>query len=273
MKPEYSAEFRFYEELNDFLPPGRRKRSLAYHFSGHPGIKDPIEVFGVPHTEVELIIVNGQSVGFDYQLQAGDRVAVYPVFESLDISPLLRLRAKALRHPRFVLDVNLGKLAKRMRLLGFDSLYRNDYSDAEVANIALDEQRIVLTRDRRLLYSKQISHGYWVRAVNVNCQVDEVLRRFDLYGSVQPFARCLVCNGVLTSVAKADILDRLEPKTRLYYQKFYRCNDCQKIYWEGSHLEDMRRRYTSFLAPQTGIQDISHSQASSSRREKYPYEP
>lgn len=243
MKPEYTAEFRFYEELNDFLPPEQRKRTIPYRFSGHPGIKDPIEAFGVPHPEVELIVVNGQSVGFAYQLQAGDRVAVYPIFESLDISPLIKLREKPLRNPRFVLDVNLGKLAKRMRMLGFDSLYRNDYQDAELVNIAVDEQRIVLTRDRRLLHAKKISHGYWVRAVDVESQVDEVLRRFDLYGSIQLFARCLVCNGVLAPVAKADILDRLEPNTLLYYEVFLQCADCRRIYWEGSHIENMRRRY------------------------------
>ncbi|MGZ8955871.1 MAG: Mut7-C RNAse domain-containing protein [Methylovulum sp.] len=250
MKTDYAAEFRFYAELNDFLPLGQRKRTVHYRFSGHPGIKDPIEVFGVPHTEVEVIIVNGQSVGFDYQLQDGDRAAVYPVFKSLDISPLLKLREKPLHHSRFILDVNLGKLAKRMRLLGFDCLYRNDYLDAEVVNIAVNEQRIVLTRDRRLLYAKQINHGYWVRAVDVGRQIDEVLYRFDLYGSIHPFARCLVCNGVLTPVAKADILALLEPKTRLYYEIFHRCSNCQRIYWEGSHVEDMRERFAGFLAPQ-----------------------
>jgi len=248
MKPEYTAEFRFYALLNDFLPPAQRKRTMHYRFSGHPGIKDPIEVFGIPHTEVELIIVNGQSVGFDYQLQAGDRVAVYPVFKSLDINPLVRLREKPLRDPRFILDVNLGKLAKRMRLLGFDSLYHNDYNDAEIVNFAVNEQRMVLTRDRRLLYIKQIIHGYWVRAVDVESQTDEVLRRFDLYSSIHLFLRCLVCNGMLAPVAKTDILNRLEPKTRLYYEVFHRCDDCQRIYWEGSHMEDMRQRFASFLA-------------------------
>ncbi len=249
MKPDYIAEFRFYEELNDFLPPEQRKRTNFYRFNGHPGIKDPIEVFGVPHTEVELIVVNGQSVGFGYQLQAGDRVAVYPVFKTLDISSLVRLREKLLRNPCFILDVNLGKLAKHMRLLGFDSLYRNDYSDAEIANLALSERRIVLTRDRRLLYSKQIDYGYWVRAVDVNVQIDEVLLRFDLYGSIHPFARCLVCNGVLALVAKADIWERLEPKTRLYYQEFHQCADCQRIYWQGSHMENMLQRLTGLAYP------------------------
>ncbi len=257
MKTEYTAEFRFYEELNDFLPPEQHKRAIQYRFSGHPGIKDPIEVFGVPHTEVELIIVNGQSVGFDYQLQADDRVAIYPVFESLDISPLLKLREKPLRNPRFILDVNLGKLAKRMRLLGFDSLYRNDYRDEEVVKIAVNEQRIILTRDRRLLYVKQINHGYWVRAVDAESQVDEVLRRFDLHGSIHPFVRCLVCNGMLAPVAKADILDCLEPKTRLYYEVFHQCADCRRIYWEGSHMQDMRQRFASYLATQKKSRDVS----------------
>jgi len=246
MKPEYLAEFRFYAELNDFLPPVQRKRTIQYRFSGHPGIKDPIEVFGVPHTEVELIIVNAESVGFNYQLQTGDRVAVYPVFKSLDTPPLLRLREKIAPKPRFVLDVNLGKLAKFMRLLGFDSLYRNDFKDKEVVNIAVTEHRIVLTRDRRLLFAKNISYGYWVRAVNVESQVVEVLRRFDLHSSIHAFVRCLVCNGELVPVAKADILDRLEPKTRLYYELFHHCVDCRRIYWEGSHMEGMRRHLADY---------------------------
>ena len=248
MKPEYTAEFRFYAELNDFLLAGQRKQTLPYHFSGHPGIKDPIEVFGVPHTEVALIIVNGQAVGFNYQLQTGDRVAVYPTFKNLDISSVSKLREKILCKPRFIMDVNLGKLAKRMRLLGFDCLYRNDYKDVEVANISVSEQRVVLTRDRRLLYAKQISHGYWVRSVEVDIQVAEVLHRFDLYDSIQPFARCLICNGVLKSVAKADVLARLEPKTKLYYEDFYQCSECQRVYWKGSHIDNMRQRYGVFLA-------------------------
>lgn len=247
MESEHTAEFRFYQELNDFLPPEQRQRTLSLRFRGHPGIKDPIEAFGVPHTEVELIVVAGRSVGFDYRLQPGDRVAVYPPFASIDVSPLLKLR-EPWRHPRFVLDVNLGKLAKRLRLLGFDSLYRNDYRDAEVADIAAGDQRIVLTRDRRLLHAKRIRHGYWVRAVAVDSQVEEVLRRFDLYRAIRPFARCLVCNGELAPVAKQDILDCLQPKTRLYYEEFHRCRECRRIYWAGSHVDDMRQRHAGFWA-------------------------
>lgn len=240
-----AAEFRFYEELNDFLKPLQRKRALRYRFSGHPGIKDPIEAFGVPHTEVELIVVNGESVGFDYRLQPGDRVAVYPVFESFDVSPLLRLRDAPLRRTAFVLDVNLGKLARRLRMLGFDALYDNAYHDSQVADIAAREHRIVLTRDRRLLFARRINHGYWVRAVDPDRQVAEVLERFDLHGSIRPFARCMACNGVVEPVDKAAVWDRLEPKTRLYYDRFYRCAGCGRVYWAGTHVDDMRQRYLS----------------------------
>ncbi|MGY6276564.1 Mut7-C RNAse domain-containing protein [Methylomonas sp. MgM2] len=247
MPTGFTAEFRFYGALNDFLPPKRRQRALAYAFNNHPGIKDPIEAFGVPHTEVDLIVVNGEIVGFDYQLQAADRVAVFPVFHRLDVSPVLCLRDPLMTVPRFVLDVNLGKLVKRLRMLGFDCLYRNDYHDAEIADIAAHDQRIVLTRDRRLLFAKRISYGYWVRAVHVALQVEEVVRRFDLQRTIRPFKRCLVCNGLLAPAAKADVLDQLEPKTRLYYELFYRCADCGRVYWEGTHIEDMRQRFEALL--------------------------
>jgi len=158
-----------------------------------------------------------------------------------------------LAEPRFVLDVNLGKLAKLLRMLGFDCLYRNDYHDPEIADIAAIEQRVVLTRDRRLLFAKRIEHGYWVRSVEVERQVDEVLLRYALHGKIKPFARCLRCNGALAPVAKADVLDRLEPKTKRYYQTFYRCGDCWQIYWQGSHIDHMLRRFPTLLSANDGI--------------------
>ncbi len=244
----YAAEFRFYEELNDFLPPEKRKQTIAYRFDGHPGIKDPIEALGVPHPEVDLIVVNGRSVGFDYQLQPGDRVAVYPVFESLDIAPIVKLREKPLRRIAFVMDVNLGRLARKLRLLGFDALFSNAYRDDEIVAIAAAEKRIVLTRDRRLLHAKAVTHGYWVRSVLVARQVEEVLRRFDLAGQVKPFSRCADCNGEIERVAKEAVLDRLEPKTKKYYDTFFRCPACGKIYWEGSHIGQIRARFQGLVA-------------------------
>ena len=242
------AHFRFYEELNDFLPIDMQKRDVAYSFRGNPGIKDPIEALGVPHTEIELIVVNGQSVGFGYQLQHNDRVSVYPMFESLDITPVVRLREKPLRRTAFVLDVNLGKLARLLRLCGFDVKYRNDYRDRDVVDIGVDEQRIILTRDRRLLHHKTITHGYWLRSLCPDDQLKEVLQRFDLSRQVRPFHRCIECNGTIESVDKAAVLELLEPLTKKHYQDFYRCVDCGKVYWKGSHYDHMVSRLSRLFS-------------------------
>jgi len=242
-----SAEFRFYEELNDFLPEARRKQTVPYRFNGAPAIKDPIEALGVPHTEVELIIVNGESAGFGYKLQNKDRVAVYPVFESLDISPLIKLRDKPMRKTAFVADVNLGKLARLLRLFGCDTLFANNLVDKQIAEIAESEKRIILTRDRRLLYAKKITHGYWVRSVVPVVQLAEVIQRFDLANMLKPFYRCSRCNGLIENVEKQDVLQRLQPKTRLYYETFYRCRECGQIYWQGSHIDKIKARFTEYF--------------------------
>ena len=244
---EHAAEFRFYEELNDFLKPDRRRQTVPYRFDGHPGIKDPIEALGVPHVEVDLIVVNGESVGFGYQLRDGDRVAVYPVFESLDVSPIVKLREKPLRKGAFVVDVNLGRLARLLRLLGFDVLFSNTYADDEIVRISEEQGRIALTRDRRLLFAKAVTHGYWVRSVWPRRQVDEMVRRFDLEDLVRPFSRCADCNGLIEPVAKAEVEAQLEPKTKRYYETFDRCLACGKIYWEGSHVGKLRERFKGVL--------------------------
>jgi hypothetical protein len=235
------VQIRFYEELNDFLAPGLRKTDITHDFERRTSVKDMIESFGVPHTEVEIILVNGHSVDFSCIVQDGDYISVYPVFESLDVSPLIRLRPEPLRTPRFVLDTNLGRLARYLRLLGFDCLYSNDFEDETVARISSEQQRTVLTRDRSLLQRRIITHGYFVRAVRPRLQVQEVLSRFDLYRLVAPFSRCIRCNGALRDVDKQAIEARLEPKTRKYYNAFRICTDCGQIYWQGSHHERAMR--------------------------------
>lgn len=189
MAKEHTACFRFYEELNDFLIPEQRKRTLRYRFNGHPGILDAIETFSVPAAEVDLIIVNAESVGFAYRLQPDDRVAVYPMFESFDITPLVKLRERPLRRTRFVVAANLGELARRLRMMGLDVLSDNRFGDDEIAAISLAQRRIVLTRDRRLLPAKSLTHGYWVRSVHPAEQVREIVRRFDLYRQLKPSRR------------------------------------------------------------------------------------
>ena len=229
-----TAQLRFYEELNDFLAPALRKVAFTHTFERRTSVKDMIESFGVPHTEIDIILVNGRSVDFAYIVQDGDRISVYPVFESLDVSPLMRLRPAPLRTPAFILDTNLGRLARYLRLLGFDCLYENDYDDDTVADIAQRESRIVLTRDRALLQRKIITRGFFVRAVEPRMQVREILARLDLYRQVQPYSRCTRCNGMLQRVDKQTVDDRLEPKTRKYYDSFMRCSRCGQVYWQGS---------------------------------------
>ena len=244
-----AVQLRFYEELNDFLPPQRRKVTFTHELTRRTSVKDLIESFGVPHTEVELILANGRSVDFSYIVQAGDRISVYPRFESLDISPLIRLREQPLRNPRFVVDANLGQLARYLRLLGFDATYRNDFTDAEVAQIGSREKRIVLTRDRALLQHKIITHGYFVRAVKPREQVREILARLDLYRTLRPFTRCLRCNGELETVDKEAVLQQLEPKTKKYYDRFRKCKACGQAYWKGSHFNRMEKLCEYFATP------------------------
>jgi len=238
----FQATFRFYEELNDFLPEEKRKVDFCHSFAGHPSIKDTIEALGVPHTEVDLILVNGEAVDFHYQLQDQDRVSVYPMFEGFDISAVNKLRPKPLRHPKFILDVHLGKLAKYLRMLGIDCVYRNDLSDPEIVKRAVDENRIVLTRDKGILKHTVIQHGYFIRSSDPDLQLIEVLKRFDLIHQIKPFDRCLECNAQIRPIAKEEIIDRLPPRTKDFYKDFCYCDQCQKIYWRGSHYENMLGR-------------------------------
>ena len=239
--PAASAEFRFYEELNDFLPRERRRIAFDYSVAGTRSVKDAIESIGVPHTEVDLILVDGESVGFERVLRGGERVAVYPVFELLDIAPLQHLRPRPLRDPRFVLDTHLGKLARHLRMAGFDCLYRNDYRDSELINAALAERRIILTRDRGLLKQRLVTHGYFVRATESEAQLREVVRALQLQSDLRPFTRCRECNGLLREVPRAEVEAQLPPKVRAAYARFQLCPGCGRIYWEGSHYERLQR--------------------------------
>lgn len=229
------ADVRFFAELRDFLAPARRSGTVVHTFREPRSVKDVIESYGVPHTEVEVILVNGQSVDFDYRVLDGDRVSVYPVFESFDVSSLVRVRPWPLREVRFVLDVHLGKLARRLRLLGFDCHYQRDATDDELVALSTRQRRILLTRDLGLLKRKAITHGTFVRATEPRLQVIEVVRRFQLAGSIFPFTRCLACNGLLEGVSKAEIEHRLPPMTRQLYHEFRHCADCHKAYWRGAH--------------------------------------
>jgi len=241
------ASFRFYAELLDFFPPLKRReaerRGLAreatempFRFHVPPTVKDAIESLGVPHVEVDLILVNGVSVDFAHRLADGDRVSVYPVFESLDIAPLVRLRPAPLRRTAFVADVHLRRLARLLRLLGFDVRHANDLDDRDLVDISVEERRILLTRDRQLLKHGRLTHATWIRSTDPIEQACEVVRRFDLAGSAKPFSRCPACNGLLEAVDKAAVADEIPPKTARWLDEYVRCDGCGKLYWRGTHF-------------------------------------
>ncbi len=237
----YEIRVRFYEELNDFLPQKWQKTEFSYHVPVTSSIKHVIESLGVPHTEVDLILVNQHSVNFSYLVQPDDRISVYPIFESFDISGITRLRPKPLRNSRFILDVHLGKLAVYLRFLGYDTLYRNDYQDDELAKVSTMERRILLTRDNALLKRRTITYGYYIHSTKVDEQLKEVFRRFQLSLAPSWQPRCTRCNSQLQPIAKEQILDRLLPETRKHYHQFSYCAVCDHIYWEGSHYRNMFR--------------------------------
>lgn len=244
------VDVRVYAELNDFLAPADRGTTLQRPFQGHQTVKDIVEAAGIPHTEIDLILVNGEPVSLSYRPTVGDRLAVYPVFERLDIGTIARLGHQPLRDPRFVVDVHLGRLARLLRLVGFDARWDHDLDDETLASISQHEHRIVLTRDRGLLKRRNVTHGLFVRSEQPMEQVVEVLRRLDLGERLAPFTRCLRCGDELADVAKADILECLQPLTRAHYEEFRRCVACSQIYWRGSHhdrLADLVQRIRSQL--------------------------
>jgi len=235
------AVFRFYEELNDFLPPERRKRDLVVSFDPPVPVRHLIETLGVPHTEIELILADGRSVDLAYRPGDGERISVYPVFESLDVSPLLRLRSQPLRQIRFIADAHLGRLARRLRLLGFDTLFAPHPEDAALVETAGRERRILLTRDRALLMHAALTHGCYVRPGTVNEQLRYLVGRLDLCRSTRPFTRCMVCNGLLAPVAREAVLELLPPAVRRDQDRFWRCGGCGRAYWQGSHFRALAR--------------------------------
>ena len=245
--PQKEAQLRFYEELNGFLSPANRKKTFTYRFWGTPSVKDVIESLGIPHTEVDLILINGRSVNFKQHIGDGDRISVYPAFESLDITNFTQLRETPLRKTRFILDVHLGKMAKSLRMLGFDTLYRNDYIDPEIVSVATDQNRIILTRDKGILKYKKVTHGYLIRSDNPKKQVVEVLDRFDLVSQIRPFHRCIACNGLINKTDKKNIESRLKPKTKRYYNEFFQCDMCNRVFWKGSHYQNMQKQINDLL--------------------------
>ena len=239
--PDERIDLRFYAELCELLPRRHRSGRISHRLIESQTVKDLVESYGVPHTEVEVILADGVSVGWEHRPRAGARISVFPVFEAFDVRPLVRLRPAPLRETRFVLDGHLGTLARRLRLLGFDCVYARDADDKDLVEVSQAELRIILTRDRCLLRRRAVSHGYLVRSDQPDEQVREIIRRFQLDSSLEPFTRCPACNGQLVPVEKAAIEHRLPPGTRRTYDDFRTCPDCGRDYWRGAHRTHLER--------------------------------
>ena len=230
-----TGSFRFYAVLGDFLPRERRGRAFSPPCAREATAKHMIEALGVPHTEVELLLVNGVSSGFEHLLREGDRVAAYPAFGMLDVRPLQRLRPLPEGRPRFVADAHLGALARLLRMAGYDTLYDNHYHDDEIERIAREQGRILLTRDRALLKRRSVERGCYLHALAPEAQLRELFARLGLGPGMRPFALCLHCNLPLCPVAKATVGERLPPRVAQLHREFTTCDACGRVYWKGSH--------------------------------------
>ena len=241
------VKFRFYAELNDFLRSDRQQMPIEYYYHGPVNVREAVENQGIPRSSVDLILVNGESVDFDYHLTDNDYLSVYPVFELVDISPISKIRKNPLRSVRFIVDAHLGKLAKNLRIMGFDALYRNTYQDNEIRLIARLQNRIILTKDKGLLMAKNIDRGYYVRSVKSKEQTSEVVRKFDLYNIIDPLSRCLICNRKLKEISPAEIPTNLANTLARGFEIYFKCRHCKRIFWKGSHYKSMAEAILHYI--------------------------
>ncbi|MEX2504389.1 MAG: Mut7-C RNAse domain-containing protein [Egicoccus sp.] len=198
-------------------------------------VKDVVESIGVPHVEVGLLVVDGIAVDFDHRIRGGERVAAYPPFTAVRPPAGSDLFPAPPDPRRFVLDVHLGTLARRLRWLGFDTWWRRDADDGELASVSADQHRILLSRDRGLLMRREVVHGYCPRSQDPELQLLEVAERYRLAVRTAPGTRCIHCNAGLEPVDKAEVVDRLPPRVRTGQNRFTRCTSCGRVYWPGTH--------------------------------------
>ncbi len=243
-----TAHFRFHDSLNFFLPRRLKERLIDHPYEGRSSVKDMIESLGVPHPEVEMIVINGRSVDFNTIVQHGGFINIYPVSFVPEIPNRELLRPPYPTRPTFILDQHLGRLAAYLRMMGFDTLYRNDYHDEELAQVSHDETRILLTRDIGLLKRSAVIYGYFVRDTNRRKQLAEITTRFQLQDQVIPFSRCMKCNGLVGAVAREQITDQLPDGTARYYDIFHRCTSCGQVYWKGAHHQRMQALLNEVLS-------------------------
>ena len=245
MKP-FKVRLRFQGDLNVFLRSKAGDALVERPLAEKTSIKDVIESCGIPHPEVDLIVVDDQTVGFDHTVANDAKVEVFSV-ENRGTDRTEK-RLQTIHITRFVADGHLGGLTRNLRLLGFDVAHDQGADDRQLLEVMVRENRALLTRDRRLLMHRIVQHGYYPRSQNADEQTIEVVRRFDLSKLIAPFARCLRCNALLEEATKAEVIDELEPLTKIYYDHFRRCPDCERIYWPGSHFSKLQKRIEEIRA-------------------------
>ncbi|MEL6404205.1 MAG: Mut7-C RNAse domain-containing protein [Chloroflexota bacterium] len=241
MSTQKIAHFTFHGRIQFFLSRHQQDQPIEQTFDWRGTIKDMVEAIAPPHPEIDLIVVNGQSVDWDYIMQDGDEVHVYSDFDAVDVPNKIRLTPAYPGKPKFILDTHLGRLASYLRMMGFDTLYRNDYPDDVLAEVSANEERIVLTRDVGVLKRGIVVYGYFVRNTDPRKRLLEINERYNLVKYAEPFGRCMSCNGNLREVAKATIIDDVPESVAETYDTFHQCLSCEKIYWKGSHYTKMER--------------------------------
>jgi uncharacterized protein with PIN domain len=215
-------------ELQMFLRPARRGGPVPVPLDGTSSLGHLVESLGVPLTEVGRLLVNGQPATPGYRPQPADVLHAETV-----------RRPQRLAEARFVLDVHLGALARRLRLVGLDTQYSNDADDATLVGQANAAHRVLLTQDRGLLHRRRLWLGAYVRGARPDDQLRDVLDRFA--PPLAPWTRCPACNGVLAPAAKSAVDPVLPPGTRRSYQAFSRCAGCGRVYWRGAHSRRLDR--------------------------------
>ena len=240
MAEHSQALFRFHDELGELLAAERRGRAFAIPIDRARSVKDAIESVGVPHTEVDLVVVDGAAVGLGHLLRGGEAVEVHPRLDSALFPGAAALKPPMAGAPLFVADTHLGKLARHLRMAGFDCAWDNAWDDDEIAAIAGVRAAAILTRDKGLLMRREVARGRFVRATESEAQLAEVVKAFGLAPLMRPFTRCRECNVALEEVSRESVLGRLPPKVRELYTSFKRCPGCERVYWEGSHYARMR---------------------------------
>ena len=240
---------RCYAELNDLLPLNWRFVTFPLSLPPNTFVQDIAQTIGIPFDRIDLILVNNQPVCLSSCLKENDRVAFYPVFENFDITSLTKVRDHPLREPKFILDVHLGKLAHHLRMLGFDTLYQNNWTKESMLTISRNEHRVLLSKSKSLLSTEPLTHAHLIKSSVPRDRLLEVLDWFDLYSMASPFTRCITCNSKLQAVAKETVLPQIPQKVQGWCNEYHVCSSCKRIYWKGTHYEKMIAELGPFIKP------------------------